>query len=43
MAEGTVEARKKGGELLHLRFCDVFTLRAGKISRLVSYLMEVKT
>jgi uncharacterized protein len=42
VAEGTVDARKRGGEPLNLRFCDVFTMRAGKIGRLVSYLMEVK-
>lgn len=42
VAEGTVEARKRGGEPLNLRFCDVFTMRARKIRRLVSYLMEVK-
>ncbi len=42
VAEGTVEARKRGGEPLNLRFCDGFTMRAGKIRHLVSYLMEVK-
>jgi ketosteroid isomerase-like protein len=42
IAEGTVEARKKGGELLNLRFCDVFSMQARKIRRLVSYIMEAK-
>ena len=42
VAEGTVEARKRGGEPLNLRFCDVFTMQAGKIRHLVSYLMEVR-
>jgi len=42
VAEGTVRSRKKGGDRFHLRFCDVFEMRGGKIARLVSYLMEVK-
>ena len=42
VAEGTVEARKRGGEPLNLRFCDVFTMQAGKVRHLVSYLMEVR-
>jgi ketosteroid isomerase-like protein len=40
VAEGTARARKRGGGDLHLMFCDVFTMREGKVSRLVSYLME---
>lgn len=42
VAEGTVRARKKGGEPLQLRFCDVFEMRGGKIRKLTSYLMEVR-
>jgi uncharacterized protein len=42
VAEGTVEARKRGGDPLNLRFCDVFTMQAEKIRHLVSYLMEVR-
>jgi ketosteroid isomerase-like protein len=42
MAEGSVRTRRKGGEVLNLRFCDVFEMEHGKIKRLTSYLMEVK-
>ena len=42
MAEGSVRARKKDGDLLRLRYCDVFVMQGGKIRRLISYLMEVK-
>jgi ketosteroid isomerase-like protein len=38
-AEGTVRAQKKDGGTLNAKFCDVFFMRAGKIRRLVSYLM----
>lgn len=41
VAEGTVRAQKREGGVLDLVFCDVFTMRGGKIRRLVSYLMEV--
>jgi hypothetical protein len=43
IAEGSVQARKKEGGLLNLRYCDVFVMQAGKISQLISYLMEVKS
>jgi ketosteroid isomerase-like protein len=43
IAEGTVQAQKKGGELLNLRYCDVFVMQAGKIRQVISYLMEVQT
>jgi ketosteroid isomerase-like protein len=43
IAEGTVRAQKKGGESLNLAFCDVFEMKSGKIKRLISYLMEVKS
>ena len=39
VAEGTVRAQKKDGTSLNLAMCDVFEMRAGKIKRLVSYLM----
>ena len=39
IAEGTVRARQKNGEVLHLAFCDVFEMRGGKIRKLISYLM----
>jgi len=42
VAEGSVQAQKKDGELLKLRFCDVFVMQAGKIKQLISYLMEVQ-
>jgi uncharacterized protein len=38
IAEGTVQARKKGGETLQLVFCDIFEMHQGKIKRLTSYL-----
>ncbi len=40
IAEGTVRARKKDGEVLNIEFCDVFEMRDGKIRRLISYLMN---
>ena len=39
VAEGTVKARMKDGNLLDAVFCDVFHFTSGKISRLTSYLM----
>jgi uncharacterized protein len=42
IVEGTVRAQKADGEFLNLAFVDVFEMRSGKISRLISYLMEVK-
>jgi ketosteroid isomerase-like protein len=42
VAEGTVRATRKDGGTLNLVFCDVFELRAAKIKRLTSYLMETK-
>ena len=42
VAEGTVQAQKREGGLLHLRYCDVFVMQDGKIRELISYLMEVK-
>jgi uncharacterized protein len=42
IAEGTVQAQKRGGGVLNLRYCDVFVMRGGKIRQLISYLMEVK-
>jgi uncharacterized protein len=42
VAEGSVRTQKKDGDVLSLRFCDVFVMQAGKIKRLTSYLAEVK-
>ena len=43
VAEGTVRAQKREGGLLNLMFCDVFVMKSGKIRKLISYLMEVKS
>jgi ketosteroid isomerase-like protein len=42
VAEGTVQTKKKTGEVIHLVFCDVFVMNDGKIKQLTSYLMEAK-
>ena len=42
VAEGTVRAARADGGLLHAVFCDVFSMRAGLIRHLTSYLMELK-
>jgi ketosteroid isomerase-like protein len=42
IAEGTVRAKKKGAEHIHLVFCDVFEMKDGLIKKLTSYLMEDK-
>jgi uncharacterized protein len=42
VAEGSVRTRKMDGDVLSLRYCDVFVMQAGKIKRLTSYLTEVK-
>jgi uncharacterized protein len=42
IAEGSVRARRKDGNALNLKFCDVFVMKAGKIKRVTSYLAEVK-
>jgi uncharacterized protein len=42
VAEGSVRTQRKEGDVLNLRFCDVFVMHAGKIKRLISYLSEVK-
>ena len=39
IAEGTVQATKKDGTVLHLVFCDVFDMENGLIKKLTSYLM----
>lgn len=39
IAEGTVQATKKNGTVLHLVFCDVFDMENGLIKKLTSYLM----
>jgi ketosteroid isomerase-like protein len=39
IAEGSVEARKKDGEVLNLVFADVFEMRDSKIKKLITYLL----
>lgn len=38
VAEGTVKARRKEGDVLDLTFCDVFEMRDGKIKRLLGFI-----
>ena len=42
VAEGPVRAPRADGTVANMVFCDVFDMRAGKIRRLISYLMETK-
>lgn len=42
VAEGAVRVQRRAGGVLTAVFCDVFVMQAGKISQLVSYLVEVK-
>lgn len=42
VTEGTVQCQRRDGPMLKLAFCDVFTLRHALITRLVSYLVELK-
>ena len=41
VAEGTVRTQRASGDVLELRFCDVFVMRDGRIRQLTSYLMEI--
>jgi uncharacterized protein len=43
VAEGAVLAKRKDGSLLNAVFCDVFVMRNARITRLTSYLAEVKS
>jgi ketosteroid isomerase-like protein len=42
IAEGSVRAPREDGGILDLAFCDVFEMRDGRISRLVSYLVQAE-
>jgi uncharacterized protein len=42
VAEGVVRTERTDGTIVKLAFCDVFEFRSGKISKLISYLMETK-
>jgi hypothetical protein len=39
VAEGTVTAKMKGGQLIDAVFCDVFHVRGDKINQLTSFVM----
>jgi ketosteroid isomerase-like protein len=41
VTEGTVRTQRTSGEVLTLRFCDVFVMQERKIRQLISYLMEI--
>jgi ketosteroid isomerase-like protein len=41
VAEGTVRTRRTDNTVIDLAFCDVFEMRAGKIGRLTSYLVQL--
>ena len=40
IVEGHVESKRTDGGLIEIAFCDVFDMRAGKIQKLTSYLMQ---
>ncbi len=42
IAEGSVQTKKKGGDVLNLVFCDVFEMNNGKIKKLIGYIAERK-
>jgi ketosteroid isomerase-like protein len=42
VAEGNVRTQRSDGVVMQLAYCDVFELQAGVISRLTSYLMELR-
>ena len=42
VAEGAVSVQRRAGGMLTAVFCDVFVMRGGRISQLISYLVEVK-
>jgi ketosteroid isomerase-like protein len=41
IAEGTVRARKRSGEIVELVYCDVFEMRDTRVRKLTSYLMPL--
>jgi ketosteroid isomerase-like protein len=41
VAEGTVKAPCTDGTVSNLLFCDVFTMRDGKVAKLTSYLVQL--
>ena len=42
VAEGTVRIPRKAGEELRFRFCDIFELENGRITRLSSFAVRLK-
>ena len=42
VAEGSVTSARADGGMLNAVFCDVFEMRGGKVSKLISYVMEIK-
>ncbi len=42
VAEGAVRSERKAGGVLNAQFCDVFVMRGGEISRLISYVVELQ-
>lgn len=43
VAEGSVRAARRDGGTMDMVFCDVFEMRGGRIAKLISYLMEIKS
>ena len=43
VAEGSVRAERKAGGFLSAVFCDVFVMQGGRIRRLISYFMEIRS
>jgi ketosteroid isomerase-like protein len=41
VAEGSVRTQRKDGTFLELAMCDVFEMQAGRIRRLISYVIPV--
>ena len=42
VAEGSVRAGRTDGSILDIVYCDVFEIEAGRIRRLITYLMETR-
>ena len=42
VAEGSVQARRRDGHILNLKFSDVCVIQAGTIKRVTSYLSDLK-
>lgn len=42
VAEGTVQSKRKGGEIFNAVFCDVFEMQNSLIKKLTGYIAEIK-